>query len=455
MIRQFSIRIFYNVSTCAHAHLLFPKYEIMVPKSSRCISASCLQRCPQRSSTAVPKLPVFCPTLKIVRHCMAHRCDYCQSTCFGYRTSEPQPPPDIARLLATNDPPSSSEDEEFRQIRHDGAKHLSDLDETIGEMREALEGLMIEREALAWKVQNCGLVLNPVRRLPADILHEIFLFACERSAKNPSHYYIVAPTILTSVCRSWNHIAATDPQLWRQCTLSLTCPSNRRSGVRNFTHVSQEYLRCLSRVTGVSMAITRSATSPLWVNVYLDNSFSDSSPAFPLLLSLASRIQRLRINTSDLACLNLHEFRHFVNYLTMLESMDLCSMSNNIVFDAISLPHAPKHLSITPYKTYSKPTIDLGWSYLDSLELRARYLGQHLTSVQSTLHILSRARNIRLLTFAEDWDNEDLHASFQDDGIELGPTPGQYLTMVSLTDLIVETPTIDDVLAKLRTPSLE
>ncbi|KAF8987838.1 hypothetical protein BDZ89DRAFT_913440, partial [Hymenopellis radicata] len=116
--------------------------------------------------------------------------------------------------LATNDPPSDSQDKEFRQIRIDGTKHLADLDETIGEMQQALEGLMIERAALAWKVKNCRLVLNPVRRLPVEILSKIFLFACARSTKNPSHFYIIPPTFLTSVCRSWNHIAATFPQLW-------------------------------------------------------------------------------------------------------------------------------------------------------------------------------------------------------------------------------------------------
>ncbi|KAF9020879.1 hypothetical protein BDZ89DRAFT_991657, partial [Hymenopellis radicata] len=145
---------------------------------------------------------------------MGHRCSHCQSICVGYRASEPQPSPDIARLMATNDPPSPSQEEEFRSIRVNGVKRLAELDTIIGELQQTLEGVMVERDALAWKVEHHRLVLNPVRRLPADILREIFLFACARNTKNPSHFYLVPPRFLAGVCRSWNDITVTFPRLW-------------------------------------------------------------------------------------------------------------------------------------------------------------------------------------------------------------------------------------------------
>ncbi|KAF9017752.1 hypothetical protein BDZ89DRAFT_369567 [Hymenopellis radicata] len=120
------------------------------------------QQSPQQSSITKASCPALYFMVKIIDP-VAHRCNHCQLACIGHRR-EPQlqPPPDIARLLATNDPPSASQDAEFRQIVVDGAKHLADIDEAIGQMRQALEGLMDERDALAWKVQNCRLVLNPV-----------------------------------------------------------------------------------------------------------------------------------------------------------------------------------------------------------------------------------------------------------------------------------------------------
>ncbi|KAF9020870.1 hypothetical protein BDZ89DRAFT_924818, partial [Hymenopellis radicata] len=77
--------------------------------------------------------------------------------------------------LATNDPPSASQEEEFRSIRVDGVKRLAELEAIVEELQQSLEGVVAERDALAWKVQHHRLVLNPVRRLPADILREIFL----------------------------------------------------------------------------------------------------------------------------------------------------------------------------------------------------------------------------------------------------------------------------------------
>ncbi|KAF9020883.1 hypothetical protein BDZ89DRAFT_924838, partial [Hymenopellis radicata] len=93
-------------------------------------------------------------------------------------------------------------------------ERLAELETIIEELQQTLEGVMVERDALAWKVEHHRLVLNPVRRLPADILREIFLFACARSTKDLSHFYLIPPTFLAAVCRSWNHIAVTSPLLW-------------------------------------------------------------------------------------------------------------------------------------------------------------------------------------------------------------------------------------------------
>ncbi|KAF8880478.1 hypothetical protein CPB85DRAFT_1234172, partial [Mucidula mucida] len=116
--------------------------------------------------------------------------------------------------MATNDSPSASQEEEYRTVRVDGVKRLAELEGIIGEFQQTLEGLMAERDALAWKVEHHSLVLNPVRRVPNDILREIFLCACARSAEKPSHVYLCPPTFLAAVCRSWNRIVVTFPLLW-------------------------------------------------------------------------------------------------------------------------------------------------------------------------------------------------------------------------------------------------
>ncbi|KAF8894965.1 hypothetical protein CPB85DRAFT_1230029, partial [Mucidula mucida] len=145
---------------------------------------------------------------------MAHRCNHCQATCIGHRTSEPQPSPDIARLLATNDPPSAKQQEDFLRYRVDGVKRLTELETIIAESQQALEGAMAERDALTGNLKHHRLVLNPVRRLPADVLREIFLFACARISEEPFRFHFIPPSFLAAVCRSWHDIAVTFPQLW-------------------------------------------------------------------------------------------------------------------------------------------------------------------------------------------------------------------------------------------------
>ncbi|KAF9017751.1 hypothetical protein BDZ89DRAFT_960811, partial [Hymenopellis radicata] len=94
-----------------------------------------------------------------------------------------------------------------------------------------------------------------------DILREIFLFACARSTKGPSHFYIIPPSLLTAVCRSWNHIAVTFPQLWRQCVLSISSAPFPSQANLNFSRANQsarEYQSNVSQVSGVALAISRS-----------------------------------------------------------------------------------------------------------------------------------------------------------------------------------------------------
>ncbi|KAF9006404.1 hypothetical protein BDZ89DRAFT_1048714 [Hymenopellis radicata] len=209
-------------------------------------------------------------------------------------------------------------------------------------MQQALEGLMIERDVLAWKVQNCRLVLTPVRQLPADVLHEIFLFACARSTKIlPISTPFRPPYFRVSLMESHGGYLS--------------------AALATIKSIYREYDNIVHWVSGVSMALARSATCPLWLT------------------------------------------------------------SAGATWKALSSEH-------------------------DTLA--------DIIHQQITLHILSRARHIRLLTFSKDQDNESLqYAPNLDHDIELGPIL-QFITMAHLADLIIANSSYD-VLANICTPSLE
>ncbi|KAJ7622379.1 hypothetical protein FB45DRAFT_1006314 [Roridomyces roridus] len=76
----------------------------------------------------------------------------------------------------------------------------------ISSLRVELAQIIVEGEALIPRVQQCKIVLAPVRRVPPELLCEIFQLAVSREAK--------APWRLGHVCRSWREAALGCRPLW-------------------------------------------------------------------------------------------------------------------------------------------------------------------------------------------------------------------------------------------------
>ncbi|KAF9019438.1 hypothetical protein BDZ89DRAFT_928580, partial [Hymenopellis radicata] len=107
--------------------------------------------------------------------------------------------------LTSNEQPSDLQETEFRQVRLEGRKRLALLDAEIEEEQQKLVDLLAQRDGLAWKIEHHNLVLNPVRRIPPDILRNIFSFATSIG---------VRPYEITAICRSWRHVATSFGCLW-------------------------------------------------------------------------------------------------------------------------------------------------------------------------------------------------------------------------------------------------
>ncbi|PBK84993.1 hypothetical protein ARMGADRAFT_905120, partial [Armillaria gallica] len=76
--------------------------------------------------------------------------------------------------LQTNDSPKDHEKVDFATVVSDGRDILSDLDTRITRTRSTLEDLIRERERVEAHLQDTRTVLHPIRRLPDDILRQIF-----------------------------------------------------------------------------------------------------------------------------------------------------------------------------------------------------------------------------------------------------------------------------------------
>ncbi|KAK0445951.1 hypothetical protein EV421DRAFT_1665462, partial [Armillaria borealis] len=123
--------------------------------------------------------------------------------------------------LQTNDSPRDHEKVDFATVVSDGRDILSDLDSRIARTRTALEDLVRERERVEAHMQDTRTLLHPIRRLPDDILHQIFTACIDPESiiytENVGDCLDVlkrSQWVLSYVSRRWRRVALNTRRLW-------------------------------------------------------------------------------------------------------------------------------------------------------------------------------------------------------------------------------------------------
>ncbi len=83
----------------------------------------------------------------------------------------------VAELLRQNHPPLDVELADFRLVVDKSPEILQDLDEKIAQARETLDYLLQARKQAESHLADANCLLHPIRRLPNEIISEIF-FHC-------------------------------------------------------------------------------------------------------------------------------------------------------------------------------------------------------------------------------------------------------------------------------------
>lgn len=94
---------------------------------------------------------------------------------------------------------------------------ILNLDTTIRSLLETLDDLTRKRDALhSFKAEHEA-ILSPIRRLPSELLADVFKKCCWRD-EDTHHLESMdiefAPLLLTRVCSGWRKVALTIPSLW-------------------------------------------------------------------------------------------------------------------------------------------------------------------------------------------------------------------------------------------------
>ncbi|KAJ7628266.1 hypothetical protein DFH06DRAFT_1102808, partial [Mycena polygramma] len=115
---------------------------------------------------------------------------------------------DIAHLLSTNDNPS---DDEITLIR----SSLAGISRLMDALNAQIGGLVAERDGMAKQLQKYSSVLSPVRRIPPELVCEIFSYTLPPESRNPDGIVEPPPWYLGHISRPWRDIALGQSALWR------------------------------------------------------------------------------------------------------------------------------------------------------------------------------------------------------------------------------------------------
>ncbi|KAJ6508328.1 hypothetical protein C8R45DRAFT_440055 [Mycena sanguinolenta] len=187
--------------------------------------------------------------------------------------------PFVSRLH-TNYVPLDSEILGIRSLLVDATHEMARIDTQIEAMEIALGQLKKHRASLKLQINAHLALISPIRRVPQDVLLEIFQ-PCLPTEHNALIDYAEAPLLLGRICRHWRAIAHSTPMLWSSIHIPSLDYHNTPPNI-------------LSRFEGIVKAwLERSGSCPLSVSLH-DPSFYGTFADHPLILELLSISRRLR-----------------------------------------------------------------------------------------------------------------------------------------------------------------
>ena len=121
--------------------------------------------------------------------------------------------PHFANLSENNEPLSDAILQEVSELCAIARNDLLQIDAEIQQLQE-------KRAVIQKSIDSYITILSSIRRLPTDILREIFSH-CLDSTRNHIMSAAEAPMLLTHVCSLWRSVALTSPDMWAKLHIPL------------------------------------------------------------------------------------------------------------------------------------------------------------------------------------------------------------------------------------------
>lgn len=297
----------------------------------------------------------------------------------------------IDRLLATNQVPSTNEVVEVERdmVRLD--VDLESLELEITRARAMLERLERKRRRIRTKRQAYEFILSPVRRLPLEILGDIFAFGL------PVHLGRATTSVLQSymgVCRTWRHACLSSPKIWAD--LSITC--DHTSKIENY-------------MPHIGKWAQRSGSLPLKLSLEAPTYSSEGISEFLSELPAKNRWKDISLNISQSSCLAPLFHASLAQGWPMLESLSIVAwdigekpLTRNGSFGLTDAPHLER-LSLRILEHLNRGALHMPWSQLVELTLMSN------TTIVEYLEILKECPRLQSCSISLEWDDNSTNES--------------------------------------------
>ncbi|KAJ7441743.1 hypothetical protein FB451DRAFT_1150512 [Mycena latifolia] len=297
--------------------------------------------------------------------------------------------------LGSNYCPQDEEISEIQTLLTEPILRLKRLDDEIADLQKALDKLAEERAGLSAYVDAHRALISPVRRLPLDIIQEIFV-ACLPTHRNCIMSAVEAPVLLGRICSSWRSISLSTPRLWsRLHIVEPTCPYNAPP-------VFKEKLA--QRLETTKMWLGRSGRCPL--SVSLQSTFNNTGFASATqnqfiqdLLPFTSRWEHISFTAMFSS---LKTMIHLTPAdVPMLKSVTITEIQEDIAattrYNSMGFLHGPNISSFNfEGSSFSPLELSLRWDRLTNLSIAEKWSSEapFMTS-ERTLQVFSRCPQLR------------------------------------------------------------
>ncbi|KAJ7500352.1 hypothetical protein B0H11DRAFT_2276007 [Mycena galericulata] len=313
----------------------------------------------------------------------------------GKSTMQPSPFDDI---LYTNAVPSDADCQRIHDLLVGPQKEAAALVQEVVRVQSLLDELISKRDQLYTFIDAHLALVSPVRRLPDDVVREIFVAALP-SDQNAIMSEKEAPLLLSHISQGWRNVALSTPRLWS--TLHLVNPPVRslHSYIPKLHQINSAVATWLSRSGTLPVLISFIApllypprgASEEEISALVEAARSASFTLIQTLIEFCTRWISIRFNVPDdsyltpLAALS-------VNDVPKLSSVGMNMVNGETGWNSMSFLGTPSLRAVSLRD--GAHTSPIRWDALAHLSIQ--FMGITL-SFDETLAILRHCTNLETL----------------------------------------------------------